>query len=90
MAAVDDDEYLVRISARDQPDPRVEEAVRRRVRGSGGRVVLITVLGGAVLRAVFYIRACSRADAGDVGPAIVSDGFAEAGLEADEIRGGAF
>jgi hypothetical protein len=86
VAAASGDEYLVRISAKDQPNPRVEDAVRRRVRRAGGRVVFVTVLGGAVLRAVFYLRARSQADASDVGQAIVSDGFAEAGLEADEIR----
>jgi hypothetical protein len=90
VAALDDDEYLVRISAKDQPGPRVEDAVRRRIRRAGGRVVFVTVLGGAVLRAVFYLRARTRADAGDAGQAIVANGFADAGLEADEIRGGAF
>ncbi len=39
---------------------------------------------------VFYRRARSRADAGDVGQAIVSDGFVDVGLEPDKIRGGAF
>ena len=90
MAATEGDEYLVRVSAKDQPDPRVEAAVNRRVRRSGGRVVFITVLGGVVLRAVFYLRARSRADAGNAGQAIVSDAFADVGLEADEIRGGAY
>jgi hypothetical protein len=90
VATVDGDEYLVRISAKDQPDPRVEKAVSRRVRRSGGRVVFITILGGAVLRAVFYLRARSRAYASDAGQAIVADGFADVGLEPDEIRGGAY
>ena len=90
MAAVDGDEYLVRISAKDQPSRAVEAAVNRRVRRAGGRVVFITVLGGAVLRAVFYLRARSQADAGNVGEAIVSDRFADVGLEPDDIRGGAF
>ena len=85
-----DDEYLIRVTARDDPDPTVEDAVRRRVRDAGGRVVFVSVLGAALLRVVFYLRGRNRSDAEQRGKAIVEDAFEEVGLQPDELHGGAF
>jgi hypothetical protein len=84
------DEYLVRFTAQDDPTPEVVVNVKRRVDAADGRVVFAAILGASALRAVFYLRARSRREASARGRQIVTEAFAEAGLEPDEMRGGAF